>query len=253
MTDDAPFFGIENRDAPGAMVLVCEHASNAFPAPWDDGLGLSADQRAAHIAWDPGALGVARGLAQALGATLIHATASRLIYDLNRPPHAPGAMPARSEIHDIPGNAAIPAAERLARTRAHYLPFHAALADLLACRLAQGLNPVLITVHSFTPVYFGQPRAVEFGLIHDADDRLARAICAQETGLLTRLNEPYSAADGVAHTLALHATPLGLAHAMLEIRNDLIATPAAEIAMADQLAPVLNMGLVEIQKQAKAS
>ena len=40
---------------------------------------------------------------------------------------------------------------------------------------------------------------------------------------------------------------------MLEIRNDLIATPEAEITMADQLAPVLNMGLIEIQRQAKAS
>ena len=65
MTDDTPFFGIENSDAGSAVVLVCEHASNAFPAPWDDGLGLSEDQRHAHIAWDPGALGVAGGLAPA--------------------------------------------------------------------------------------------------------------------------------------------------------------------------------------------
>ena len=246
MTDDAPFFGIENRDAPGAVVLVCEHASNAFPAPWDDGLGLSDDQRAAHIAWDPGALGVARGLAQALDATLIHARASRLIYDLNRPPNAPGAMPARSEVHDIPGNAELPMGERLARTRAHYIPFHAALADLLAERLAAGRSPVLITVHSFTPIYFGQPRKVEFGLIHDADDRLARAIAAQDTGLVTRLNEPYSAADGVAHMLARHATPLGLPHAMLEIRNDLIATPQAQATMAARLAPAIRAAINEV-------
>lgn len=246
MTDHGPFYQIEGRDAPGRVVLVCEHASNRFPPPWDGALGLTDDQRRAHIAWDPGALGLARGLAQALKAPLIHATASRLIYDLNRPPHAPGAMPARSEIHDIPGNSAIPAAERLARTRAHYLPFHAALADLLACRLAQGLNPVLITVHSFTPVYFGQPRAVEFGVIHDADDRLARAIARQETGMLTRLNEPYSAADGVAHMLARHATPLGLPHAMLEIRNDLIATPEAEAGMAARLAPAILAAIDEV-------
>ncbi len=246
MTDDAPFFSIKNRDAAGAVVLVCEHASNAFPAPWDDGLGLSDDQRAAHIAWDPGALGVARGLAQALDATLIHARASRLIYDLNRPPNAPGAMPARSEVHDIPGNAELPMGERLARTRAHYIPFHAALADLLAERLAAGRSPVLITVHSFTPIYFGQPRKVEFGLIHDADDRLARAIAAQDTGLVTRLNEPYSAADGVAHMLARHATPLGLPHAMLEIRNDLIATPQAQATMAARLAPAIRAAINEV-------
>ena len=67
------------------------------------------------------------------------------------------------------------------------------------------------------------------------------------------MNAPYSAEDDVTHTLRVQATPYGLPNAMLEIRNDLIATPAAEMAMADQLAPVLNMGLVEIQKQAKAS
>jgi predicted N-formylglutamate amidohydrolase len=75
----------------------------------------------------------------------------------------------------------------------------------------------------------------------------------RSTRLHAELNSPYSAADDVTHTLRLHATPYGLPNAMLEIRNDLIATPAAEIAMADQLAPVLNMGLVEIQRQAKAS
>ena len=155
-------------------------------------------------------------------------------------------MPARSEVHDIPGNADLPSSERLARTCAHYLPFHAALSELLACRLAQGQRPVLVTVHSFTPVYFGQPRAVEFGVIHDADDRLARAIAARDTGLNTSLNEPYSASDGVAHMLARHATPLGLPHAMLEIRNDLIATPEAQADMAARLAPAIQAAINEV-------
>lgn len=245
MTEQPRFFDIENRDAAGRVVLVCEHASNAFPAPWD-APGLDGALRRAHIAWDPGALGVARGLAQALAAPLIHAGASRLIYDLNRPPDAPGAMPARSELHDIPANRDLQAPERLRRTRALYIPFHAALADLLAQRLAAGARPVLITVHSFTPVYFGQPREVEFGVIHDADDRLARAIAAQQTGLVTRLNEPYRAADGVAHTLARHATPLGLPHAMLEIRNDLIATAQAQAEMAARLAPAIRNAMDEV-------
>lgn len=245
MTEQPRFFDIENRDAAGRVVLVCEHASNAFPAPWD-APGLDGELRRAHIAWDPGALGVARGLAQALAAPLIHAGASRLIYDLNRPPDAPGAMPARSELHDIPANRDLQAAERLRRTQALYIPFHAALADLLAQRLAAGARPVLITVHSFTPVYFGQPREVEFGVIHDADDRLARAIAAQQTGLITRLNEPYRAADGVAHTLARHATPLGLPHAMLEIRNDLIATAQAQAEMAARLAPAIRNAMDEV-------
>jgi predicted N-formylglutamate amidohydrolase len=69
---------------------------------------------------------------------------------------------------------------------------------------------------------------------------------------VTELNAPYSAADDVTHTLRVAATPYGLQNAMLEIRNDLIATAEAQEAMAEMLAPVLNMGLVEIQRQAKA-
>jgi predicted N-formylglutamate amidohydrolase len=174
-------------------------------------------------------------------APLIFGTVSRLVYDLNRPPHLPSAMAAKSEIYEIPGNRDLDGAERLRRTEAIYLPFHAALSGLLARRLAMGQKPVLITVHSFSPVYFGVARQVEFGVIHDADDRLAREVAGSETGLMTRLNEPYSAADGVGHTLARHATPLGLPHAMLEIRNDLLDDPENDIA--SRLAPVLRAAM----------
>lgn len=245
---------VENPTARGRIVLVCEHASNHFPSRWGE-LGLTPDQATAHIAWDPGALGLARGLSQRLDAVLVHAPVSRLIYDCNRAPDMPGAMPARSEIHDIPGNKLISAIERAARTAAIYVPFHNSLHTLIADRIALGLAPVIITVHSFTKVYHSQPRAVEFGVIHDADASLARAILAaaqSTTNLHAALNAPYSAADDVTHTLRLQATPYGLPNAMLEIRNDLIASPDAEQRMADMLAPVLNMGLVEIQKQAKA-
>ncbi len=235
---------IENRAAQGRIVFVCEHASNAFPAPWGD-LGLTAQQRAAHIAWDPGALGVMRGLAARLDAVSVHAPVSRLIYDCNRAPDMAGAMPARSEVHDIPGNAAISHSARAARTAAIYAPFHAGLHAVLAERIALGLAPVVITIHSFTPVYFGHYRAVEFGVIHDADPTLGLAIMAQTASLDLQcgLNAPYSAEDDVTHTLRLQATPYGLPNAMLEIRNDLIATPEAEAAMAARLAPILNAAL----------
>lgn len=245
---------IENVAALGRIVLVCEHASNRIPDAWGD-LGLTDAQRSAHIAWDPGALGVARALSRLLDAVLIHAPVSRLVYDCNRAPDMPGAMPLRSEIHDIPGNAALSVPDRLARTKAVYLPFHSGLHQLIATRMAAGLRPVIVSIHSFTPVYFAKPRRVEFGIIHDADCSLAVAIHAaatKVTRLHTELNAPYSAADDVTHTLRLQATPYGLPNAMLEIRNDLIDTPEAQLAMAEQLAPVLNMGLVEIQRQAKA-
>lgn len=246
---DGPFAPeIERAEAAGRIVIVCEHASNHIPMAWGD-LGLTADQRRAHIAWDPGALGLARGLARRLDAALIHAPVSRLVYDCNRAPDMPGAMPARSEIHDIPGNAAITPQERARRTAAVYVPFHDGLHALLMRRMALGLRPVVITIHSFTPVYFGQPRAVEFGVIQDADPTLAALILsgAQAAGkLVSALNEPYSAKDDVTHTLRLHATPYGLPNAMLELRNDLIASPEAEERMADHLAPILAAAVASL-------
>lgn len=229
---------VDRPDATSPIVLVCEHASNAFPPPFGD-LGLDAATQTAHVAWDIGALGLAQGLSARLDATLVQAPVSRLVYDLNRPPHSEGAMPARSEVFEIPGNAALDAQARAARVAAVYLPFHDTLHAVIAGRLARGQATVLVTVHSFTPVYFGRPRAVEFGVIHDAGDAYARSVLAGPHGLRAALNEPYSAADGVTHLLRLQAVPYGLAHAMLEIRNDLIADAPAQDAMAARLAPVL--------------
>ncbi len=156
-------------------------------------------------------------------------------------------MPARSEIHDIPGNRNLTPEKRLARVRSVYRPFHATLADVTAGIMAQGVRPALIAVHSFTPVFNGQPRAVEFGVIHDDDTTLSLAVmgAAWGSGLETRLNEPYSASGDVTHTIRLHAVPCRLANTMLEVRNDLIADAATQVAMADRLAPVLTRALAD--------
>lgn len=247
--------GAPGADAtPAGLVLICEHASNALPLDWPElggDLGLSPATRASHAAWDIGALGLARGLAQRLapvtgGAVLVSAPLSRLAYDLNRAPDHPAAMPARSEIHEVPGNRNLTPQDRLARTEAICQPFHTTLSAEIARLVALGRRPALIAVHSFTPVYFGLARAVEFGVIHDDDTALTLAVieAAKGCGLDTRLNEPYSAAGDVTHTIRLHAVPLRLPNTMLEIRNDLIADAPAQAAMADRLAPVLAAGLL---------
>ncbi len=244
---------LENPEASGRMIFVCEHASNAFPMPFGS-LGLSPTQQSAHIAWDPGAIGLARGLARLLDGVVIAGQVSRLVYDCNRPPDSPGAMVARSELHDIPGNAGLTDAARLARVRAVYEPFHASLrADILR-RMTLDQRPVIVTVHSFTPVYNHQHRTVQFGVIHDADPGLALAVmqAAAQLPLTARLNEPYSAADHVTHTLRLHATPYGLPNVMLEVRSDLIATPEGEQSMAAMLAPVLAEALAAYEQHSGA-
>lgn len=238
---------------PAGVVVICEHASNRLAEDWPElggDLGLDAATRAAHVAWDIGALGLSRQLAARLakafgGAVLVHAPLSRLVFDLNRAPDHPGAMPERSEVFDIPGNHGLTPAQRLARTRALYLPFHETLRAEIAGLIARGRRPALIAVHSFTPVFHGVRREVEFGVIHDDDTALTHAImdAAPGCGLATRLNEPYSAQGEVTHTIRLHATPLKLQNTMLEIRNDLIATPQGQADIAARIGPVLERAL----------
>ena len=250
MTGDATFFGIENGDAAGAVVLVCEHASNAFPPPWDDGLGLSTDQRAAHIAWDPGALAVSRLVAARLDAMLVYQRFSRLVYDCNRPPESPSAMPVKSEIYDIPGNFELGEAERYARTSALYVPFHDRVSQIIAERQAAGRKVVVVTVHSFTPVYHGKFRPVQIGILHDTDSRLADAMLtgAQGSALAINRNDPYGPEDGVTHTLRLHALPDGLLNVMIEIRNDLVTNEGEQAAIAGFLHELMGKALSSIDE-----
>lgn len=223
-----------HADGASSVVLVCEHATHFMPADYDD-LGLPDDLRQSHVAWDPGALALATRLSWRLDAALIAGTVSRLIYDCNRPPTAPDAMPSRSERIDIPGNTDLSDVEKQARTQAYYAPFHATLAD----RVAATPSPVIVTVHSFTPVYKGQRRTVEIGVLHDSDARLADAmldIAGRHTQMDVQRNQPYGPADGVTHTLRKHAIAGGHLNVMLEVRNDLIATEAQQRSIGDMIA-----------------
>lgn len=225
--------------APGAkgseVILVCEHASNRIPAGLQ-GLGLSSEARLSHIAWDPGALALAKIMSHATGATLVHGGISRLVYDCNRPPEAESAIPQRSEAWEIPGNAGLSPEARQARVEAIYRPFH----DQLAERI-RALRPVLklmVTVHSFTPVYHGRRREVQIGILHGRDPAFAEAMmrtAPTASGFVIRLNEPYSAADGVAHMLDMHGAVNGLPNVMLEVRNDLLVTEEQQQHMAHLL------------------
>ena len=230
---DAPVAQVMNAQGKAALVLVCEHASCFIPQQLED-LGLTGDVLRSHVAWDPGADAVSQRMAGLMDAPLVVSGVSRLVYDCNRPPNAPDATPARSEVFDIPGNADLTPAQRQDRAETYYKPFQTRLRQTVAKKN----SPALVTIHSFTPVYNGEPRDVEIGLLHDTDACLADAmlaVAAGHTQLSVQRNAPYGPQDGVTHTLKEHALPQRLPNVMIEIRNDLIATPEAQDAMAKTL------------------
>jgi predicted N-formylglutamate amidohydrolase len=231
---------VVNGGGRSSYVLVCEHASNRLPKSLGT-LGLPEAELQRHIAWDLGAEPVARLLSRLMDAPLVLQRYSRLAYDCNRPPDSADAMPEISETTHIPGNRRLSPDDKLARTREIYRPFHATIADVLDRRAADGTRSTVVTIHSFTPVYKGKPRAVELGILHDRDrDRgLAAELIPRFPTVDARLNEPYGPDDGVLHTLNLHAAPRGLRHAMIEIRNDFLLDERGQADWAERLSAAL--------------
>jgi predicted N-formylglutamate amidohydrolase len=229
-----------NSAGTSPFLILCDHASNHIPPEYRF-LGLGPKERSAHIAWDPGALEVARRLAQALDAALVHSTVSRLVIDCNRPLDAPDLIAAVSETTPVPSNAALGEAERQRRIESVHVPYHRAIERLLAERLAAGRETFLVALHSFTPVYRGIARPWQVGVIFDRDRRLADPLIAalKADGLTVGVNEPYSPADRVYYTLTRHGEARGLPAVMIEIRNDLIADEAGQREWAERLARAL--------------
>jgi predicted N-formylglutamate amidohydrolase len=227
---------VENAAGAGPFVVICDHASNALP-PAFGSLGIGAAEREAHIAWDPGALGVSRAIAKILDAPLVYATVSRLVIDCNRPLDAPDLIPAVSEATAIPGNAGLSEAERRRRIATVHEPYHDAIDALLDIRLAAGMETALVAVHSFTPRYRGVARPWQAGIIFDRDRRLADVLIDGLTasGANVGINEPYSPADRVYYTLSRHGEARGLAAVMIEIRNDLIRGEAEQQTWAERI------------------
>lgn len=237
--NERPAAQIVQAQGRARMVLVCEHASSFIPAALN-GLGLESQARRSHAAWDIGALDLAQNLAQQLDAPLVSSCVSRLVYDCNRPPDAIDAIPAKSEIFDIPGNRNLDDTARNTRINAVYKPFQTLLRQVLDGRTD---NPLLVTIHSFTETYAGKSRETEIGILHDADTSLAVALLDRlqaRSSFLIEMNEPYSASDGVTHTLQVMAGPRGLPNVMIEVRNDLIDHPGGVQKIADLLAAALG-------------
>lgn len=235
---DTPF-EIEGADRPGRWLIGCDHASNYVP-PWvcDGDLGLPPADMERHIAYDIGAAGVSRALAQALDSPAILSRFSRLVVDPNRGEDDPTILMRLYDGTIIPGNRHADDAAREERLQRLYRPYHAAYADLAR----QRINPVICAIHSFTPRLRGRhPRPWEVGVLYAHDDRLARPLlerlCAE--GFCVGDNEPY-AGHLPGDAVDRHALQHGRPNVLLELRQDLIADHAGQALWAARLAPILT-------------
>ena len=246
--DEPPPYNVFNPDGASPYLLLCEHASNRIPRALGD-LGLPEAERRRHIAWDIGVSALSLHLSRTLDAPLFMTNYSRLVIDCNRPLGVPSAIPETSETTEIPGNLGLTEAEKAQRIETLFTPYAEAIARRLDLLQQHGKRPIVVGIHSFTPVYFGKQRPWHAGILYGAATEFGRTLIRElrtEAGLTIGDNEPYTIHPDEDYTVPVHADARGLPGALIEVRHDLIDTLSGVGAWGDRLTRCFKAALKEL-------
>ena len=240
--DEPPPVVLRRAEGRSPFFLTCDHAGRRVPKVLGD-LGLPAAEFERHIAWDIGAAAVSRLMSDALDAPLVEQVYSRLVIDCNRPPRVASSIPRLSEATMIPGNEALSREAAEMRRQEVFDPYHHRITDIIDQRLRDGRPTVLVSLHSFTPIYAGVARPWHIGTLYHHDTtlppKLLQALRA-EADLVVGNNEPYAVSDETDYTIPVHGEARGLISTGIEIRQDLIADQPGQRQWAERLTRILG-------------
>lgn len=209
------------RQRPVSFVLSCEHGGNLLPTPYEHLFEGSREILSTHRGYDPGALPLAKALAEHWNAPLVYSEVTRLLAELNRSTHHPRWLSEWSRQLTAP--------ERQVLREWLFEPYRKELRAMLDQRFELGHSVVHLSVHSFTPIWNGEPRRVDLALLYDPRRAGERELCGHWTRALrkriphwnVRRNFPYlGAADGLTTSLRRRYDPGAYWGLELEVRND---------------------------------
>ena len=236
---------IEGNAGTGLLIL-CDQAVITLPEAYGT-VRLKPPDLHRHIAYDVGAAAIAERLAMLLGAPAVLSRFSRILIDPNRGLDDPTLIMQISDGLIVPGNVRIGPDEIQARIDNYYAPYHQAIERAIEAGIGAGKPPVLVSMHSFTTSVTGVPRPWAAGILWDKDPRLALPLLAAlraVPGLEVGDNVPYSG-QLKGDSLHRHGTKRGLAHALVEVRQDLILGPEGQVEWAGRIADALRKVMSE--------
>jgi predicted N-formylglutamate amidohydrolase len=240
--DEPPAFLELQSQGRSQFLIVADHAGARIPRRLKD-LGLSSAELRRHIAWDIGALGVARRVAAAVDAPLVAQNYSRLVIDCNRDPKVATSIPHISETCEIPGNVDLSGAQIAARHAEIFDPYHQRIRELIDARLAAGRPTILVAQHTMTDVYRGVRREMHAAILYNRDRRFAGLMLdmlRRDANLHIADNEPYFVSDETDYTVPHHAEARSLPYVEIEIRQDLVTDDAGQVEWAARIAQALQ-------------
>ena len=240
-SEEAEAFEIVGGDLAPGILVVCDHAKNTVPSELGT-LGLAPDQLERHIAYDIGAEGVTRAIACHLGVPAVMSRFSRLLIDPNRGEDDPTLVMQLSDGAVVPGNKALTESDLRSRLDRFYHPYDTAVGRCIDEFERLGIPPIILSIHSFTPAWKGVLRPWHIALLWDDDPRLSKPMLAElrrDTDLCVGENEPYSG-QLRGDTMNRHATARGLAHSLIEVRQDEISDDDGQRAWGLRIAQALS-------------
>ena len=250
-SDEVPPVHEHNATARSPFLFTCDHYGRLIPRMLGD-LGLPESELTRHIAWDIGIAGVAEALSDHLSAHLIAQRYSRLVIDCNRPPAVASSIPRISEATTIPGNEGISREAAELRRKVIFAPYHRRIDEIIDARLQARMPTVLVSLHSFTPIYAGIARPWHIGTLYHRDTHLPPRLLKHlraEADLVVGDNEPYAVSDETDYTIPVHGEKRSLMSTGIEIRQDLIGDKAGQQQWAERLARIL--GEIEMELRAE--
>ena len=240
-----------NAEGTSPFLLTSDHYGRILPRALGD-LGISESELTRHIGWDIGIAGVAERMSNMLNAHLIAQRYSRLVIDCNRSPGVASSIPVISEATSIPRNEGISDGERAARRREIFEPYHQRIDAVIDGRTHAKRPTILVSLHSFTPVYAGVARPWHIGALYNRDKVLSQLLLKHlraEGDLVVGDNEPYAVSDLSDYTIPVHGEARGLVNTGIEIRQDLIADQSGQQQWAERLARIFAEIEVELRAE----
>ena len=243
-----------------ASLVICDHASNGLPAEYGD-LGLTRQSLQRHIAYDIGAAWLTRRLAasarRAGGALdlLAPADRSRTAAPTIRPSSC--ACPTARSCRAMRGSTPTKSS---AGARFIGRPIATPSRETVDAMCATGVAPAVVSIHSFTPIWRGARASLESRRAVGCRIRGCRSRCfrlwPRRAILRRRMRRSATTNLMTAPSKATRSTTIatarGLANALIEVRQDLIATEPEAEAWAERLARLLRPILARPELHARA-
>ena len=203
------------------ILIIADHASNYVPIE-NNKLGLPNSFLSRHIAYDIGVKELSLDLSNRLKCKVIQGKYSRLLIDLNRDLNDPTVIPEIVDGKIIPGNIGLSKSELRLRVKKIYNKYHHEINRTIKNKKVK----VILSLHSFNPIFKNKRRLLEFGILSNEDKNLSSIIIDQLK--LQKLNvgdnKPYRG-NLIGDSMYRHGLKNKLPHALIEVRNDLLSNP----------------------------